>query len=152
VLKSLFLVFALGLCCVPAVMGREKEKPDLAAEAKQEAEEDAQEKKERAEGKMGLHQRIFNGTFVLQAETDDDNPDVLGQFVTDHTDKVPGQVYLVKVKDKNPAVVEALKKRNGQKATVHGRLRVGGKYLLVSEVVVKGPTPPVKERRRAGGI
>ena len=152
VLKLLFLVFTLGLCCVPAVRGGEKEKPDLGAEAKQAADEDAQEQKERAEGKMGLHQRIFNGTFVLLAETDDDNPDVLGQFATDNTDKVPGQVYLVKVKDKNPAVVEVLKKMNGQKATLHGRLRVGGKYLVVYEVVVKGPTPPVKERRRAGGI
>ena len=150
-LTLLFLVFTLGLCCVPAVRGGEKEKPDLKAEAKQETDEDDQEQKEGSDARRA-HQRIFNGTFVLLAETDEDNPDVLGQFATDNTDKVPGQIYLVKVKDKNPAVVEILKKMNGQKATLHGRLRVGGKYLIVYGVVQKGPTPPVKERRRAGGI
>jgi hypothetical protein len=150
-LKLLFLVFTLGPCCVPAVRGGEKEKPDLKAETKQEADEDAREQNEGPDERRA-HQRIFNGTFVLLAETDDDNPDVLGQLATDNTDKVPGQIYLVKVKDKNPAVVELLKKMNFQKATLHGRLRVGGKYLVVYGVVVKGPTPPVKERRRAGGI
>jgi hypothetical protein len=151
VLKLLFPVFALGLCCVPAVLGGEKEKPDLKAEAKRAADEDEAEQKLPPDVRRAV-QRIFNGTFVLLAETDDDNPDVLGQFATDNTDRVPGQVYLVKVKDKNPGVVEALKKVNGQKATLHGRLRNDGKYLVVYNVVVKGPTPPAKERRRAGGI
>jgi hypothetical protein len=151
VLKLLFPVFTLGLCCMPVVRGAEKEKPDLEAESKQQADEDAKEQQESPDARRA-HQRIFNGAFVLLAETDNDNPDVLGQFATDNTDKVPGQVYLVKVKDKNPAVVEALKKMNGKKATLHGRLRVDGKYLVVYEVVMKGPTPPAKERRRAGGI
>ena len=151
VLRLFLLVFILGLCCVPAVRGAEKKKPDLEAEAKQAAEEEAQELKDRQQGKKP--QITFHGTFKMRGESDPGNPEVIGAFLTDQHDMVPGQVYMVKAGGSNkPILTEALKKQDGKKATLQGFLRNERKYLIVINIIESAPTPPARERLRAGGI
>lgn len=152
VVRLFFLVLTLGLCCVPAVSGaEEKKKTDLAAEAKQEAEEDAEELKQRALGKIKLR-RTFRGTFHRLDESENDNPEVIGAFFTDNSEIGPGQLYSVRVEGTNKAlVIETFKKLDGKKAIIHGRLRLA-KYLIVTNVIEIGPTPPPRDRFKGGGL
>jgi hypothetical protein len=150
-LRLFLLVFILELCCVPGVRGAEKKKLDREAEAKQAAEEEAKERKDREQGIKP--QRTFCGIFKLLGESDSDNPEVIGTFLTDKDDVVPGQIYQVKVDADNKSILtEALKKQGGKKVTLQGILRNERKYLIVRDIMEDGPTPRARERSKATGI
>jgi hypothetical protein len=143
-------VFILGLCCVPSVRSAEARRPDLDAEARQVAEEEAQEAKDRLQGKKP--QSTFMGIIQMRSDPDPDNPEVIGAFLTDKSDVVPDQVYLLKVDKNNKLIIDAITKLNGKKAVLQGRLRNERKYLIVTNIVEMGATQPPKERFKRGGL
>jgi hypothetical protein len=148
-----FLAFAAGLAGTRPMRAEEK-KPDLAAEKKKEAEEAAKQAADRLAGNEGGFQRHFSGTFILNDSSQQDNPDVVGIFVTDAKDQVPQQGYQVRVAKgaKEKEILETLKRYNGKKVEVQGRLRVDNKYLVVSGVIERAAPPKEPERRAGGGI
>ena len=104
------------------------------------------------------YQRKFFGMFAgLSDDSQRLSPDVVGSFGTNESDKKPGRKYLVKVENGNKAVLETLKRNDGKKAQVTGKLQDIGpddeaKYLIVSSVIELSATPPAKERRKLGGL
>lgn len=153
-LPSLILAVALT-----AVVAR-AESVDLDAEAKQAAKEDADQKAERAQGVTGKYQRTFYGTFQSTSqgsELQQANPEVVGTYLTNETDRKPGRTYQVKVENGNKGIIDALKRVEGKKAELIGKLRNIGpdgeaKYLIVTQVVEAAPTRPATERRKFGGL
>jgi hypothetical protein len=130
-------------------------KPDLEAEEKEAKAEAEKEAAERAAGVKGKYQRKFHGAFLLPAaDAVQDNPEVVGTFLTDEEDKKPNQVYLVKVEKSDLAkgVLESLMEQAGQKVLVRGHLRNRNKYLVVGGIEGPTPGPPVKIRQPAGSI
>ena len=157
----LFLGLTVALAAAaPTHAGQPKPKDkqlDLEAEAKQVAEEEAKENADRRFGPAG-RQTVFAGTFVKLSDPSQNlSPEVVGSFVTDKSDMKPGRTYLVKVEKGNKDVLQALMRLDLKKTRASGKLRVIGpdgeaKYLIVSNVIAVGPTPPVKERRKFGGL
>jgi len=128
-----------------------KDKPlDLAAEAKQAAQEEAQQQADRDKGIR--HQSKFTGTFAaLPDDSQKLSPDVVGAFTTDSSDTKPGRTYLVKMADGNKVVLKTLLRFDGKKAQVTGKLRVldangEAKYLIVIDVIEPSSTPRAKQR------
>jgi len=148
-----FLAILAGLAGTGPMCAGEG-KTDLAAEAKKEAAEDAKRAADRATGDEGSFQRQFSGTFFLTDGSQQDNPEVIGVFLTDAKDKVPNQRYLVRVAKggMEKETRESLKRYDLKKVEVQGLLRVGNKYLIVSAVVDPGAPPRAPARRSAGGI
>jgi hypothetical protein len=152
------LSLAAGLAApVLTHAGQPKPKLDLEAEAKQIAEEEKKEEEARRAGPVG-RQWQFVGTFHKHSDASPDlSPDVVGAFVTDTSDLKPGRTYLVKVENKNKDVLQALARSDRKKVRITGKLRMFGpdgeaKYLIVSAVTERAPTPPVVERRKFGGL
>jgi len=151
----LVLVMVLGL---PALVRAGD--ADLDAEAKQAAEEDALEKKEREEGIKGKYQRKFLGAFFpLSATPDTQNTsgEVVGTFTTNVSDLKPGRTYLVKLEGQNKALLASLIASKGAGVELTGKLRNTGpdgeaKYLVASSCEITGATPEVKKRRKRGGF
>jgi len=155
----LSLVLAVGLATI--ARSHAGEPVDFDAEAKQAAQEEAEQKAERDKGVTGKYQRTFFGTFQRLSDSDGNaqqiSPDVLGIFVTNAQDRKPDRTYLVKAESGNKGIIETLKKFDGKKSEVTGKLRVispegEAKYLIISMVVEVAATPPVKQRRNFGGL
>jgi hypothetical protein len=155
-MRSLFLLgLAAGLAgMTPVFAGEAKKKADDAAtEAAKAAQEDAEELADRKAGLKGKRQLIFHGTFLLTSDPAQTNPAVVGTFVTDETDKVPGQTYLVKVDNGNKDILDKLRESNAKKIGIFGKLRNENKYLIVQSVLETGATPATTPIRRSrGGI
>lgn len=151
----LLLVLVLGL---PAMVRAGD--ADFDAEAKQAAEEDAAEKKERDSGVRGKYQRRFLGAFVPLAgapETQNMSGDVVGTFTTNSSDLKPGRTYQVKVEGKSKDLLAALIQSKGISVELTGKLRNTGpdgeaKYLIAASCTTTGATPEVKNRRKRGGF
>jgi hypothetical protein len=148
-----FLAFAAAFAGTQPVRA-EDQKTDSAAEAKKEADEISKQEDDRNTGSEGGYQRQFSGTLLLDDKPQDDNPDVIGVFVTDEKDNVPQQGYKVKVAkgDSEKEILESLKRYNGKKVEVMGRLRVDNKYLVISKVIERAAPPKEPQRRSGGGI
>lgn len=147
----IILGLTVGLATTALTHAASKDKPlDLEAEAKQIAQEEAQQQADRDKGIR--HQSKFTGTFAaLPEDTKNLGPDVVGSFITDSSDTKPGRTYLVKVADGNKTVLKTLSRFDGKKAQVTGRLRVldsngEAKYLIVIDVVEPSSTPRAKQR------
>jgi hypothetical protein len=149
---ALILSFCVGIATTALTThaAQPKNKTDLAAEAKQSADEDAQQQADRDKGIK--HQSKFTGAFAALAD-DSQKPsaDVVGTFTTDSSDPKPGRTYLVKVADGNKVVLKTLAHFYGKKAQVTGKLRVfdpngEAKYLVVIDVVAPSATPRAKQR------
>lgn len=132
---------------------------DFDAEAKQAAEEDDKESKERAEGIKGKYQRKFLGTFIAMSATPDSNvsSEVVGTFNTNSADLKPGRAYLVKLEGKGKELLASLIATKGANVEVTGKLRNTGpdgeaKYLIASSCTIAGATPEVKKRNKRGGF
>jgi hypothetical protein len=130
---------------------KDKSKPlDPEAEAKQAAQEDAQQTIDRDKGIK--HQSKFSGTFATIVDDSQKlGPDVVGAFTTDASDMKPGRTYLVKVADGNKTILKTLLRFDGKKAQVSGKLRVldangEAKYLVVIDVMEPSATPRAKQR------
>jgi hypothetical protein len=135
----------------PKKDGKDKE---AEAEAKQFAQEEADEIADRAKGIKHKDRRAFTGRFVAEV-----SGDVMGQFMTITADKKPGKSYLVKfdAEASKTALTKALQRFEGKNVTVLAKLRVfdqngEAKYLVINSVMEDSPTPPVVERRGPGGI
>jgi len=159
--KALIAGLVLGLapallCPAPACAAEGKDrakKSDPAAEAKEAAQEDADEIADRIAGIKGKRQRRFHGTFLLPSDpSQQTSPDVVGTLVTDESDPKPNQTYLVKVEDGSKEIIETLKRFDTKKVWADGKLRNQAKYLIIRAVSEPGPTPRAPERRSAGGI
>ncbi|HYG76116.1 MAG TPA: hypothetical protein VEK08_14010 [Planctomycetota bacterium] len=155
----LLLGLALGLTGTSLThAGQSKANKDLEADDKQAAQEEADEAAAREKGTVVTYQKLFMGTFVQLAEANEKvSPEVVGVFITNEADKKPGRSYQVKVQSGNKEVLAALYRLNQKRVQVTGKLRVidangEGKYLIVSSVLEAAPTPPVAQRRKAGGI
>lgn len=133
---------------------------DFDAEAKQAAQEDETERKEREEGIKGKYQRKFLGVFnALTAAPDTQNmsSDVVGTFITNASDLKPGRTYQVKLEGKSKELLASLIASKGAGVEVTGKLRVLGpdgeaKYLIASSCQTTGATPEVRNRRKRGGF
>lgn len=152
-----FLVLALSLATTAVTHAGET--LDLDAEAKQAAQEEADQKAERTQGVTGKYQRTFYGTFQRVPEATDQprSPEVVGTYTTNAADRKPDRNYLVKVENGNKNLLEALKRVEGKKAEVTGKLRNinpegEAKYLIVTAVIEAAPTPTTGERRKFGGL
>jgi hypothetical protein len=136
--------------------GQPKDKVDLAAEAKQAAEEEAKDLADHAQG-IG-HQKVFVGAFTRRSDDSQKlGPDVVGSFLTGQADPKPGRAFLVKVENGKKEVVDALNRLDGKTVRVFGKPRVIGpdgeaKYLVVINLIESGPTPPAVDRRKPGGL
>jgi len=151
--------FCLGLLCPATACAAEgKDKPkkfDPEAEAQEAKAEAEQEAKDRIAGVRGKYQRQFHGTFLLPAaDAEQDNPEVVGMFLTDEIDKKPNQTYLVKMEKSGmeKEVLESLRCYDGLKVWLKGKLRNHNKYLVVSATSGPEPSPPVKIRQPPGSI
>lgn len=132
---------------------------DFDAEAKQAAEEEENEKKEREQGIKGKYQRKFLGAFVAMSASPDTNvsSEVVGTFTTNSSDLKPGRVYLVKLEGKGKELLASLIASKGANVEVTGKLRNTGpdgeaKYLIASSCQIAGATPEVTKRRKRGGF
>ena len=157
------LILGLSVGLTITALTHAADKPlDFDAEAKQAAQEDADQMAEREKGIRGKYQRTFLGTFSGISDPSQNaskklSPDVIGTFATNSNDPKPGREYLVKVENGNKSVLELLTRLDGKNLQVTGKLRVlspdgSGKYLVVSSVVEIAPTPPPVEHRKNGGL
>ena len=69
----------------------------------------------------------------------------------------PGRNYLVKIENNSKAILDALKRGEGRKAEIIGKLRNIGpdgdaKYVVVTSVLETGATPPATGHRKLGGL
>ena len=154
VLLGLTIAFAMNGVLAAA----EKGATDFEAEQAQIAEEDAAQKAERAMGIKAQYQRVFFGTVrILKQANAEISPDVVGHFVTNKDDMKPGRAYQIKMWDKSPEVLDALRKMNGKTVKLSGKLRLlnssgEAKYVMVKSVEELAPTPRVPERRSSSGL
>jgi hypothetical protein len=155
---ALVLLMALGL---PALVRAEQsDSVDFDAEAKQAAQEDEAQNKEREQGIKGKYQRKFLGVFnPLSAAPDTQNmsSEVVGTFITNSSDLKPGRTYLVKLEGKSKDLLASLISSKGTSVEVMGKLRNIGpdgeaKYLIASSCQTTGATPAVTNRRKRGGF
>lgn len=153
--RTQWLVLGLTVCLSSTALThagqpKDKSKLDLEAEAKQAAQEDAQQQADRDKGIT--HQSKFTGRFAgLSEDSKNVSPDVVGWFNTDSSGTKPGRTYQVKVADGNKAVLKTLLRFDGKKAQVTGKLRVldsngEAKYLVVIDVMEPSSTPRAKQR------
>ncbi len=160
----LFLVLIAGVATTSlAHAGQPKGKDKEAeAEAKQFTQEEEAEIADRAKGIKHKDRRTFSGRFdaVPEAESKEFATNVVvGTFTTNSADTKPGRTYLVKMDvEASKATLKALMRFDGKTAQILGKLRVidangEGKYLMVNTVLeASSPTPPVKDRRKSGGV
>ena len=155
----LFLGLTAGLAATALTHAAQaKDQLDPDAEAKQAAQEDADQTAEVDKSKRAKFQHVFYGTFgVLSDDSQKLSPDVVGSFATNASDKKSGRTYLVKVENESKAVLAKLQHFDGKSVQVIGKLRVVGtdgeaKYLIVSSIVEASTTPRAKERRSLGGL
>lgn len=139
----------------PKKDGKDKE---AEAEAKQFAQEEADEIADRAKGIKHKDRRSFTGRFVMLPDATE-NSDIIGQFNTITADKKAGRAYLVKfdAEASKAALMKTLKQSEGKNVQVLGKLRVVDqngdyKYLVINSVIESTPTPPVADRRPPGGL
>lgn len=155
---TLVLLLALGM---PVLLhAGQTDTADLDAEAKQAAEEEENEAKERAEGIKGKYQRKFLGVFNPLTSTPDSqnmSSEVVGTFITNSSDLKPGRTYLVKLEGKSKELLASLISNKANIIEVTGKLRNLGpdgeaKYLIAASCQIAGATPEVKNRRKRGGF
>jgi hypothetical protein len=110
-------------------------------EAKIEAQEDADPDAKMAAGLKG----IFTGTLLL------DSPDQpAGRGVIGNLTLASGKNYLVRLGDET--LMEKIKPYNGKSATVTGKIRVNGKYLIILSIVPPASDSPPREKRKRNGL
>ena len=149
------LTIALAASRVPAA---EEKATDFDAEQRQIEKEDAEQNAEREKGLKGKYQRVFLGTVYLLTHANEEiSPDVVGNFVTNNSDKKPRRNYLMKLATDSQALKDALKRMNRKPAKVTGKLRFidangEAKYLFVDSIEEEGPTLTVPERRSSSGL
>jgi hypothetical protein len=129
---------ALVMFALPLVWGAEKKKdPQVEAEEKQAAEEDSA-----AVGKDTLTGYEFNsrGKLYINEVPDGQKPLVLGTFVAD------GKIYQIKVEREE--LRAQLAPYHNKEVGLAGKIRNGGKYLVVQNIMGGVPPPDVIRNRR----
>ena len=154
---SLVLGLAFGLVCPRASRAAQPKDKQKDPTPEEEASEAANEEAAEAEitdmlQQLAKLQRDFRGTFLLPSDSSQNTGrGVVGTFVTDKADKMPGRTYLVKVTSDD--VLKTLSRYDTKKVTVHGKLRNKDKYLIVDLVIEPPPPiPPTIERRSPGRL
>ena len=89
---------------------------------------------------------VFNGVVTIQADLDNNNPEVVGALTCTDDQKV----YFLKVDNKD--TLKMLQNNDNHKITICGRLRNEGKYLVVTGIIEHKAGPPRVSRRTVGGL
>ena len=118
----------------------EGERKEAEAEEQREAELTFEEK-----AKMRAQ---YRGILALQDGLDDGNPDVIGSFTAE--DAGGSRIYMLKIENKE--LIRMLKTLDRKKVALSGKVRNGGKYLLVTGVTDQSGGPPRNRRRAQGGL
>jgi len=159
-MKTIWVVplgFIIGLATNP-IMAADDKKTDFEAEQAQIEKEDAAQKAERAMGIKAKYQRAFFGTvYILKQANAEISPDVVGYFRTNKDDMKPGRAYQMKMWDKSPEVLDALRRMHGKTVMLKGKLRLldangEAKYVMVNSVEELAPSPRVPERQSSSGL
>jgi len=82
----------------------------------------------------------LTGRVLLKGDATDEADTVVGMFV------VKGRAYQLRLGQKG--VLDKLKPLNGKIASLIGKVRMRGKYFIVTEVDVPAPGPPAVDRAR----
>ncbi len=90
-------------------------------------------------------QNVFTGTVQLNAADKPNERGVIGSFAG-----ADGKNYQLKAA--SDEVLTQLKKYDQKKATVAGKLRVNGKYLVVLAVVESTPSTTPRDKRKRSGF
>ncbi|MEI6235852.1 MAG: hypothetical protein WCT04_22585 [Planctomycetota bacterium] len=88
---------------------------------------------------------VFTGVIVLDDPDKPSDRGVIGSLVCDDSKTYP-------MKAGSDEILVELKKNYGKKATVAGKLRVNGKYLIVMAIVESTPSPTPRDKRKRSGL
>ncbi|HLX62289.1 MAG TPA: hypothetical protein VKX17_13505 [Planctomycetota bacterium] len=135
---SLLSVSILLVAC--ACAGAEETKPSAEDEAKIAAKEDAA-----GDDNMDKDKSVFVGLVALENSGAADDHGSIGKFAAKD-----GKVYELKAASNE--ILEKLKPLDKKIATIAGKLRVNGKYLVAMAVVAGAPNDIQRDKRKKSGL
>jgi len=135
------LLLPAALLAGSGVFAAEKSRKETPQEV--EAREAAEEEEAEQSLDSEALKKLFEGKVSLySADQSGERPDVVGMFRTESA------TYLLKVQ--SPDLLAMLKQYDGKQATLNGKIRNKGKFLIVVSITQSGAAPLFVRRR--GGI